>query len=276
MSTVRASVVSKAVAAVHLDIAPFWYGIAAIAGLCAGILVNYGADRVKGDEEPPWRASACRKCGASLPSTRLIPLLNFSPSRRACQCCGTRASLRRPLLEVTLAILFPLLLAHLATPESVVHLAPAAIFAVEALSTALLAFIFAVDLEHHLILDLSIYPTAAGVLLVALFFDHKAFAGMLFGVIICGGLFLLLYIAGYLIYRTEALGFGDVKLAILIGLLTGWPGVTTVLVIATLIGAAVSILLLGLGTATSRTFIPYGTALTAGTVAAFLLAPPLW
>lgn len=259
-----------------LDIAPFWYGIAAVAGLGAGVLVNYAADRVMGDEEPPWRAGACRKCGAELPGARLVPALNFAASRRTCVACGTRASLRGPLLGAALVLLFPLLLAHLASPEDVVHLAPLGIFAVESGATAALAFIFAVDLEHHLILDISIYLPAACLLLVALVFDHKAFAGMLFGVVICGGLFLLLYIAGYVIYRTEALGFGDVKLAVLIGLLTGWPGVTTALVIAALMGAAVSVLLLGLGSATSKTFIPYGTALAAGAVAAFLFAPPLW
>lgn len=272
----------EAIAAVNWTIAPYWYGVAAIAGLGAGVLVNLAADRVVGDEEPPWHAGACRSCGAALPSARLVPLRNVAASRRTCAACGTRASLRRPLIELALALLFPLLLAHLASPEAAgdtlqsVHLAPVGIFAVEAIATAVLAFIFAVDLEHHLILDISIYPTAAGLLLVALLFDHKAFAGMLFGVVICGGLFLLLYLAGYVIYRTEALGFGDVKLAVLIGLLTGWPGVTTALVIAALVGAAVSVLVLGLGSATSRTFIPYGTALAAGAVAALLFAPPLW
>jgi leader peptidase (prepilin peptidase)/N-methyltransferase len=262
---------------VNLDVAPYWYGVTAIAGLGVGVLVNLAADRVVGDEEPPWRAGACRKCGASLPAARVAPLLNFAASRRTCATCGTRASLRRPLIEVTLAALFPLLLAHLASPDGgIVYLAPLGIFAVEAAATAVLAFIFVVDLEHHLILDISVYPTVASLLLVALLFDHKAFAGMLFGVVICGGLFLLLYIAGYVIYRTEALGLGDVKLAVLIGLLIGWPGVTTALVIAALVGAAISVLLLGLGSATGRTFIPYGTALVAGAVAALLFAPPLW
>lgn len=260
----------------NLDIAPFWYGAAALAGFGAGMLANYCADRVAGDEDPPWRAGACRKCGAGLPSARFVPLLSFAAIRRACRACGTQASLRRPLLEVMLAALFPLLLAHLASPEGITHLAPVAIFAVEAAATTILAFIFAVDLEHHLIFDISIYPTALGLALIALFFDHKAFAGMLVGAIICGVLFLLLYLLGFVIYHTEALGFGDVKLAMLIGMLTGWPGVTTALFIAALVGAAISVLLLGLGSATARTFIPYGTALAAGAVAAFLFAPPLW
>ncbi|HLJ81493.1 MAG TPA: prepilin peptidase, partial [Ktedonobacterales bacterium] len=81
-----------------LDVAGYWYGVAAIVGLGAGVLVNLAADRVVGDEEPPWRAGACRKCGADLPSARIVPLLNFAASRRTCVVCGTRASLRSPLI----------------------------------------------------------------------------------------------------------------------------------------------------------------------------------
>jgi leader peptidase (prepilin peptidase)/N-methyltransferase len=139
-----------------------------------------------------------------------------------------------------------------------------------------LAFVFAVDLEHHLILDVALYPAALLLLLVALLFDHKAFAGMLFGVVLCGGLFLLFYGLGYLLYRQEALGFGDVKLAAFIGLLVGWPAVIQTLVLAALFGAAVGVLLLGLGSATRRTYIPYGVFLAVGGVLALLLAPPFW
>src|SRR5262249_46763960 len=150
------------------------------------------------------------------------------------------------------------------------------LFAVDALGCAVLAFVFAVDLEHHLILDMVLYPAALVLLAMALAFDHKAFAGMLVGVVLCAGLFLLLYALGYLLYRQEALGFGDVKLATFIGLLVGWPAVIQALVLAALFGAAISVFLLGLGSATRRTFIPYGVFLALGAALALLLAPPYW
>jgi leader peptidase (prepilin peptidase)/N-methyltransferase len=252
------------------------YLATALAGLAIGMAVNAVADLVRGDEAPPWRAAHCHKCGKPLPAARTVPIVSLRADRRRCLACGQSASLRRPALELALAAVLPLLLAHLVAPESAARLSPWAIFAIDALGCAVLAFVFAVDLEHHLILDVTMYPSYALLALAALFFDHKAFAGMLFGVVVCGGLFLLLYGIGFLLYRQEALGFGDVKLAVLVGILVGWPGVLTALVLAALFGASVSVLLLGIGTATRRTFIPYGVFLALGAVLALLLTPPFW
>jgi leader peptidase (prepilin peptidase)/N-methyltransferase len=252
------------------------YLAAMLAGLGLGMAVNLLADAVEGDEEPPWRAATCAKCGVPLPASRLMPIANVWAARRRCPDCGTTASLRRPALELALAALLPLLLAHVTAPENAARLAPWAIFLIDAAGCVALAFVFAVDLEHHLILDIALYPAAAVLLAVALLFDHKAFAGMLFGVVLCGGLFLLFYVLGFLLYHQEALGFGDVTLAVLVGLLVGWPGVITALVLAALFGAAVSVLLLGMGTATRHTFIPYGVFLAGGTALTLLLVVPFW
>ncbi|HEV2462035.1 MAG TPA: prepilin peptidase [Ktedonobacterales bacterium] len=252
------------------------YGAAALAGLVASVPVNALADRVEGVDEPLWQAETCRKCGARLPRSRLIPVVSLPANRRACPKCGTPASSRRPLLGLALAVALPLLLARIADPGRVTHLPLPAIFAIDAVACCVLAFIFAVDLEHRLILDAAVYPASAGLLLVALFFDHKAFAAMLFGVVVFGGLFLLLYGLGLLLYRTEALGLGDVKLAVLLGLLVGWPAVATAVGLAALLGFGGSLLLLGTGTAGRRTYIPYGIFMVAGAVLALLLASPYW
>ena len=252
------------------------YLVLALAGLAAGAVANIAADVVAGDEEPPWRAAACRKCGAELPAARLVPLLNLRAEPRTCVSCGRRATWRRPTLELALAAVFPLLFAHLIDPINRGRIGAWSIVLIDAVACAVLAFIFAVDLEHHLILDIAIYPLSAALLLTALFFDHKAFAGMLFGVVLCGGLFLLLYGLGFLLYHQEALGFGDVKLAVLVGLLAGWPGVVIALAVASLAGAAVSMLLLGIGNATRQTFIPFGVFIVSGAVVALIVSHPLW
>jgi leader peptidase (prepilin peptidase) / N-methyltransferase len=252
------------------------YLVTILAGLGVGMAVNVLADRVVGDEDPPWRAADCRKCGAPLPASRFLPVANLRAARRSCSACAQPASLRRPVLELALASLFPLLLAHAVAPESAARLAPWTIFAIDVSGCSILAFIFAVDLEHHLILDIAVYPAYAGLVLIALLFDHKALVGMLFGVALCGGLFLIFYLAGWLLYHQEALGFGDVKLAVLVGLLVGWPGVTTALVLAALFGAAVSVVLLGQGSATRHTFLPYGVFLALGAALALLVTMPFW
>jgi prepilin signal peptidase PulO-like enzyme (type II secretory pathway) len=75
------------------------------------------------------------------------------------------------------------------------------------------------DLEHRLILDRVMFPSMALALLVSLF-GHPWWAGIATG-LAAGGLFLLLALAGSAIFKTEAMGFGDVKLAVFLGLLLG-------------------------------------------------------
>lgn len=247
----------------------------AVAGLLFAVAVNFLADRVWGVDAPLRRGGDCAKCGAPLTS-RGFALLDVVAARRRCARCGAPASPRRAIVEAGLALAYPLVLARVLDPGRQVHLAPWAIFALDAAALAALAFIFAVDFEHRLILDVSIYPPVAALVVAALLFDHKALAGMLFGVVVCGGLFALLYGLGWLLYRKEALGFGDVKLAVLIGVVVGWPGSITAVVIGSMIGAAASVLLLGLGTASRHTFIPFGVFLVAGAAGALILTPPFW
>jgi leader peptidase (prepilin peptidase)/N-methyltransferase len=257
-------------------LAVIWYLGAALLGLGAGVGVNALADQFAGDEEPPWRSADCAACHKPLPARRRIPIAGTFRLNRRCPNCGARLGLRRPLVEVGLAVAFPLLLAHTAAPTTPLHLAPQLLWIVDAAVLTALALTFVVDLEHHLILDLVVYPTAAGLVLVALAFDHKAFAAMAIGAALCGGLFLLFYFLGWVLYQQEALGFGDVKLAALMGMAVGWPGVVSAIVLCALIGFAVSIVLLGTGRVTAKTYIPFGTFLSLGAALALLMSAPLW
>jgi prepilin signal peptidase PulO-like enzyme (type II secretory pathway) len=75
------------------------------------------------------------------------------------------------------------------------------------------------DLEHRLILDRVIFPSMALALVVSLF-NQPWWHGLATGVA-AGFLFLLIAVLGALVFKTEALGFGDVKFAAFMGLLLG-------------------------------------------------------
>jgi len=75
------------------------------------------------------------------------------------------------------------------------------------------------DFEHRLILDRVIFPAMALAFLVSLF-GNPWWAGIATG-LGAGLLFLLLALAGSAIFKAEALGFGDVKMAAFMGLLLG-------------------------------------------------------
>jgi prepilin signal peptidase PulO-like enzyme (type II secretory pathway) len=75
------------------------------------------------------------------------------------------------------------------------------------------------DFEHRLILDRVIFPSMALALFASLFHEPW-WAGIAAG-LGAGVLFLALALAGSAIFKAEALGFGDVKLAVFMGLLLG-------------------------------------------------------
>jgi len=61
------------------------------------------------------------------------------------------------------------------------------------------------------------------------------------------------------------MGFGDIKLAFLMGLLLSWPNILCALFSAFFIGAIVGILLITFGKKTLKSEIPFGPFLVTGT-----------
>ena len=253
-------------------------------GLLAGALVNALADRVVGVDEPVWSARQCRKCLAPLPTTGaaadLLALRELAPpARRVCVACGQRASLRRPLTQLALALLLPLALWRaLGAP-----MAPAAsglpawaLFGMAAASLTALAFIFVVDLEHRLIFDLAIFPLLVALLALTGVFDRSHLFSIGVGALVSGAIFLLFYGLGWLIYRQEALGFGDVKLALLAGAIVGWSGLTLLLLATAIAAALSSLLLLASGASDRKAFIPFGVFMAAAAALTLLVMPLPW
>jgi leader peptidase (prepilin peptidase)/N-methyltransferase len=74
------------------------------------------------------------------------------------------------------------------------------------------------------------------------------------------------------------MGFGDVRLALLIGFGLGWLGAGYAFlgfVVASVLGSVVGVTMIALGKAKRRTPIPFGTFLAAGAVLAVLAGAPV-
>lgn len=151
------------------------------------------------------------------------------------------------------------------------RLAPAALAAYAAWVQApfalgvatLLVAVSLVDLKYHLIPDVLTLP-AMLILGVAAYWRVPS------GAFWAGGGFALVTFVGPYLLRPGGLGGGDVKLAVVIGLLLGFPTLVWALLIGAVSGAAV---LLGLNwgrAATARVVIPYGPFLCLG---ALLMLP---
>jgi leader peptidase (prepilin peptidase)/N-methyltransferase len=95
------------------------------------------------------------------------------------------------------------------------------------------------DFEHRLILDRVMFPAMALALVVSLT-NQPWWLGIATG-LGAGLLFLLLSLLGSAIFKAEALGFGDVKLAAFMGLLLGWPMIFQALFYGVLFAGLVAI-----------------------------------
>jgi leader peptidase (prepilin peptidase)/N-methyltransferase len=114
--------------------------------------------------------------------------------------------------------------------------------------------VMVIDLEHRLIM----HPVTLFGMLAALFSGWQlhgwfdTLAGGLGGFGIMAGFYYLGLILLRLIKRRrgeaideeEAIGFGDVTLSTVIGLLLGWPGIVGGLILGVLLGGAASLLVL--------------------------------
>jgi leader peptidase (prepilin peptidase) / N-methyltransferase len=105
------------------------------------------------------------------------------------------------------------------------------------------------DFEHRLILDRVMFPAMVLAALVGLssliapglgLWTQAWWVGIAMG-LAAGALFLLLSLAGAALFKAEALGFGDVKLALFMGLLLGWPYTFTAIFYGVLLAGVASI-----------------------------------
>ena len=176
--------------------------------------------------------------------------------------------LRNLIVEVGTAIAFTIIYAQPLFAE------PLRLF-LGSFHVAVLILVTVIDLEHRLILNKVIFPSIIVAALTSFFWFgpgwYLAFVGGAIG-------FMFFWLAawlGRLILRRNALGAGDVKLAAYIGLITGFPGIITALVITILAGGIISILLLLIRVVNLRSGIPYGPFLVIGGFMTVLWGTPI-
>ncbi|MFI5282201.1 MAG: prepilin peptidase [Candidatus Dormibacterales bacterium] len=127
------------------------------------------------------------------------------------------------------------------------------------------------DLEHRLILDRVVFPSMAVALVVSVVWrplgewnsaSTSRWEGVAAG-LAAGVLFLLLGLVGQAIFKTEAMGFGDVKFAALMGLLLGPLPTIQGLFYGVVLAGIVSVGVI-IATRSMRGTIAYGPYLAAG------------
>ncbi len=134
-------------------------------------------------------------------SVRLARLEELEPGSRPWQVYGP------PILSAVLFFVFAF------------DFGPSLTLLIRSVFLLVLVQVIFFDFEHRLILDRVMFPSMVVALLLSLF-GHPWWAGIATGLAV-GTVFLLLGLIGAAIFKAEALGFGDVKLALFMGLLLG-------------------------------------------------------
>ncbi len=226
-------------------------------GAVVGSFANVCIYRVPNQMSVIWPGSHCPRCLTAIKARDNVPILGWLALRGRCRSCGGRIAARYPGIEALCGSLF------LAIFLADFVLGPKGRSTIPSLETEDF-----VRLASHLVL--------ASLLLIATFIDYDTYTipdaitlpgmalGLLFGAIVpgCrpdpghaitaweglkvggiglmvgGGTIWVIRILGGLIFRKEAMGFGDVTLVAMIGAFLGWQVVPATLFLGAVLGLA--------------------------------------
>lgn len=202
--------------------------------------------------------SRCMKCATTLAWYELVPILSFIALRGRCRYCNTAIALQYPLVEILGG-----LIATALTSISVIWV----------IALYILLFITIVDVRLRIIPDganvalgilgiigmWSARPSVLGYAAVWLAAPENEVWNHLLAAAIG-----LVFFGMIIIYsRGRGMGVGDLKMAIALGLLFGYPDIILVFILAFTLGAIVGVGYLLVG-ARLKDAIPFGPFLALG------------
>ncbi len=248
-------------------------------GLIVGSFLNVCICRIPEGISIVWPASKCGYCSKRIVWYDNIPVLSYFFLRGKCRHCQGKISAQYPIVEFFTGIVFLLLFRSVIIVSG--GLICAYIFFI--IFCCLLIVGSFVDLRLHIIPNEITYTGLVLAPIASLlctgfhnlnrslgYFDNGAnqwvasFLASLIGIFVSGGLIFLCGVFGKLVFRKDAMGFGDVKLMGVIGGFLGWK-----LAVATFFLAPFFGLLFGLPRLILKrgNVIPYGPFLS---LAAFI------
>lgn len=234
----------------------FYYAFFFIIGALLGSFVNVCVYRIPRQESIVYPPSHCPFCSHQLGFFDLFPIISFLLLGGRCRYCHRAISWRYLFVEAVMGGLF-VLAAYLFKDLN---------FLIFNLIWILLGMIIIlIDWDYQMIEDEPIILGAVAALVFQ--FVRGDYLGAILGGVIGFGFFYLVRYIGFLVYKKEVLGFGDVKLGITLGIIGSFPGVFKLIFMAYLLGAAISLLLILSRLKTLKDYIPFGPFLV---VASFL------
>lgn len=247
----------------------------AVLGLCVGSFLNVVIHRLPQMLERQWQsdaramlelpepqdsgegvplslskpASRCPKCGHAIRWYENIPLLSWLVLRGKCSGCGTRISVRYPLVELATGALFAACGWRFgAHPTTLLWCGFVAVLVAAAL----------IDWDTTLLPDDLTLPLMWAGLIVAAMGWNLPLKDALWGTV--AG-YLSLWSVYWLFKLTtgkEGMGYGDFKLLAALGAWLGWPMILPIVLASSVIGAVIGIGMKLTGQLREGVYVPYG------------------
>lgn len=225
-------------------------------GAAVGSFLNVLIDRIPKAEDIVWKPSHCDHCKKKLRWYELIPIVSYTLQRGHCLRCRKRFSMQYPLVELVTAIGFVLLY------PNIFHLI---------IYSAMLV-LFVIDWKHMILPDMFLSVVLVAVILLGIpLSPADRWIHVVTGISSGVGFFVL-----WVVTRGRGLGFGDVKLAGVLGALLGFPLTIVALYTAFLTGAIWGVILMVRKRASMKSRVAFGPFLIGGAAAALLWGETLW
>ncbi len=281
--------------------------IVAVLGAAVGSFVNATVYRLRHHLPLAWDRSVCDHCHHPLAISDLLPTISYLTLRGKCRYCGKKLSLEHPVVEIVTAILFAATYSqYFPTGVTVLSLPTVVSFLSQLTFIALLLILFLYDLKYMelpnrimavglglvLALDILKVGLAIGEFITVtnrlpfgrtLLQDRNFVLGhafdigspYLYGVL--AGLVLAVIFFGIVVWsRERAMGGGDIKLALLLGLILPWPYLVPALYIGFILGAVTGVGLVIAARKKVHTLIPLAPFLVIGTLSAMFFGSDLF
>lgn len=230
------------------------YAFIAILGLIIGSFLNVVVYRLPKGERITGR-SKCANCQTVLVWQDLIPILSYLILRRRCRYCKNKISVRYIAIESLTALAFVIFFIKNGPSASATSIV--ALFFI----AAFLAVLFS-DYFYFIIPDSIIFLALFISLINNFTFNRDTALNHISSALIFGLIFAIIFAVS----RGHWLGFGDVKLVVLVGLVFGYPLGFLAVAAAVWIGAAWGLTLIISRRADLKTRLPLGSFISLSSI----------
>lgn len=273
-----------------------------IAGLFVGSFLNVVSDRITKKKSILFGRSECDHCHKPLGAKDLIPLLSFIFSKGKCRHCGEKLSFYYPVSELLTGISFAGLAYFINLFANTQNNLIWVLYAYFLIVFSAYIVLFLTDVKFRLIPNRVVIPTI--IFVIAFFLFNYGFTaissyyqlkndefgqylleagywqqqfmlwtrGVLYTVASSVGLMVFFW-ALTKIKDGKAMGGGDVKLALLIGFVNGYPYNILAIFLGFLSGALYSLVLMALRKKGLKDTVAFGPFLIFGSIVALFFGP---